>query len=503
MQEENLIESYYKAYYAKLDKRLSISVWGHFLFAIVFAAVHDTWSESLMVSVILIVSYYLAVYFYKGTILSQGIITFVHWGFASLYLYQMRGMYEMHFFYFLAATILVLYQSWFPQLPLSIMIFLHHVVLFIMHQTGAINGKEYLFNTEITIQILLLNLLVLSIHLVFCGWLGEYIKKLNIEVLTKTDSLEKQLKFVELDTKFAEQISQGNLKADFSPDPNDKLGTALAKMRDGLLEASQRDEILNYTNAGLAQISEIIRSQTTVKDLAESALNWLVNYTHTQQGYLFLHQSQGKESYLELISSFAFNRKKYFNKKILIGEGLVGQCFLEKETTRLLEIPEDYVYITSGIGEAPPRDILIVPVKTHQNVVGVLELASLQIYENHVISFIEKAAEAIATALLNIKIQENTQELLKQTQKQTEELRVREEELRQNMEELQTTQEELQRQKQEAEQITQKIEMREQIKREQLRKEYEIAQTQLKSQIQELTEKLRQAEKQLEQYKLN
>jgi len=493
MLENDLITSYYTAYYIKLDKQLAISVWAHFLLSIVFAAVNDSWQESFLVGFILISAYYIAIWLYKGTLISQSIISFVHWGFAALYLYQMKGMYEMHFFYFLVAAILVLYQNWFAQVPLGLMIFLHHIVLFILDKVGTIDGREYLFNTEITLNVLLVNLLVLAIHLAFCGWLGEYIKKLKIEVLTKTASLEKQLRFVEIDTDFAEEIAKGNLEVPFTPDSTDTLGVALAQMRNGLVKAAKRDEILNFTNAGLAQVSAIVREQHTIKDLAESSLNWLTRYTNTHQSYLFIYKKENNDAFLELVACYAYNRKKYLQRKIGIGEGLAGQCFLEKETIILSEIPEDYISITSGTGEAPPQNILIVPLLSHNNVVGVMELASFQVYESYVISFIEKVSEIIAVAILNIKVQENTQQLLVQSQKQTEELRTREEELRQNMEELQTIQEELQRKRNEAEQLTTIIEQRERLKAEIERKQLIDNEIALKQEIERLSLQIRQA----------
>jgi GAF domain-containing protein len=112
-------------------------------------------------------------------------------------------------------------------------------------------------------------------------------------------------------------------------------------------------------------------------------------------------------------------------------------------------VPDNYIHITSGLGEANPNCILLVPLKTEDTVLGVIELATFTTYDAHEIELIEKFAQSIAATLANVQINENTRLLLEQTQQQAEEMRAQEEEMRQNMEELAATQEELARKEQE------------------------------------------------------
>jgi flagellar motility protein MotE (MotC chaperone) len=138
---------------------------------------------------------------------------------------------------------------------------------------------------------------------------------------------------------------------------------------------------------------------------------------------------------------FAFNIKKFEKQRVKLGEGILGQTFLEKETTYLTNMPEEYVRITSGLGDAAPKSILIVPLKVDKDVYGIVELASFKEFEPHEISFVERLGETIASTLSSVKINQRNRRLLEQSQQQTEEMRSQEEEMRQNMEELTATQE--------------------------------------------------------------
>jgi PAS domain S-box-containing protein len=253
---------------------------------------------------------------------------------------------------------------------------------------------------------------------------------------------------------FARQIGEGNFSSDFRPaSEEDTLGNALVNMRDRLQKVAEEDKRRNWTTTGLAQMGDILRKEN--KDASELYINivrFIIKYLNANQGGLFLlNEEEGEEACLELVACYAYERQKFIQKRLMIGEGLIGQAYVEKDTILLTEVPQDYVAITSGLGDANPRCILIVPLKVNEDVTGVLEIASFKLLEDYQVEFVEKLAESIASTISSVKVAFRTSQLLEETRQQTEEMRAQEEEMRQNNEELQATQEEMQRKSREAE----------------------------------------------------
>jgi GAF domain-containing protein len=180
--------------------------------------------------------------------------------------------------------------------------------------------------------------------------------------------------------------------------------------------------------------------------LTFNALTYLVKYTGSQQGSIFVVQDDGNgEPYLQLNACYAFEKRKFIEKRVSIGEGLIGQTYLEGTSLLLKTVPANYISITSGLGHATPSCVLIVPLKHNEEVQAMLELASFEEYKPYQVSFLEKAGEFIASAISTAQQTEKNKILMDQMQSQTEQMRAQEEELRQNLEELEATQEAMRR----------------------------------------------------------
>ncbi len=245
---------------------------------------------------------------------------------------------------------------------------------------------------------------------------------------------------------FVEQLRQGRTDITFDHEfLQDRLIQSLIKLRDELQrsreEEEQRkkeEEHRHWINEGLAKFSAILRENLdNLTGLAEEITSNLTRYLDAKQAAFFVIEEEKGEKYLNMIAFFAYDRKKFPDKKLMWGEGLIGAAVIEKNIVVLNDTTEDFVEITSGLGGANPRAIIIAPlVDSEDNVHGAIEMASFKPFEDYQVTFIEQIAQSIADTIANIKRNLRTQELLRESQKQAEILAQQEEKMRRNMEEL-------------------------------------------------------------------
>lgn len=256
---------------------------------------------------------------------------------------------------------------------------------------------------------------------------------------------------------FSQKIGKGDYETEdlasdeILIDNKNTLFGSLQKMKNQLKILADEEGKANWITTGLANFAEILRSDdTNLYHLSQKIVNGLVQYTEASNGGVYvLNKDKEDEQFLELVASYAYQQDNKYHQKIIIkdnfGEGLVGQTFLEKITLHLTNVPSDYVKINSGLGQAIPNTILIVPLQLNGKTEGVIELTAFQSFEPYQVTFVEKISENIASAILSIKVNEHTKKLLQESQELTQKLQVQEEEMRQNFEELRATQEMVER----------------------------------------------------------
>jgi len=270
------------------------------------------------------------------------------------------------------------------------------------------------------------------------------------------ESLNKVIEGIRKTESFALEIGKGNLEGEYKLlGKNDQLGQALLSMR-GSLKKSREDEAIrkkeeeqrNWSTHGIAKFGDILRQDSNnMKRLGFNVASNLVDYLDVNQGALFVINDENTDDiFYELVTAIAYGRDKFMKREIRVGDGLVGRSIYEKKTIYLTDVPDDYAYITSGLGTANPSCVLIVPCILNDEVFGVIELASFTELKPYQIEFVEKLGESIGSTISSVKINERTSRLLGSSQQQGEELAAQEEELRQNLEEMKATQEDLQRQ---------------------------------------------------------
>lgn len=284
--------------------------------------------------------------------------------------------------------------------------------------------------------------------------IGAYFlsKKMVVIIKGQAKKIRSEAGKTKMVLSFIENLRKDKLEESLdNNDKNDPLTQALVNLREYMLESRKEqerrrveEEQRNWITQGSAEFGEILRkSSDNLEELSYEIIRYIVDYMKINQGGVFLlNNDKNNEPYYELTASVAFDRRKFADKKINWGEGLIGRCGLEKETIFMTDVPQDYITITSGLGDSNPGTILIVPLKTNEGLYGVIEIASFRVLQSYEIEFVEKSAESIASTIAMVKNNIQTNKLLKETQIQAEKMAQQEEELRQNLEEMRATQEE-------------------------------------------------------------
>lgn len=238
-------------------------------------------------------------------------------------------------------------------------------------------------------------------------------------------------------TKQYSQIADTIGKGDYSPvinvrGPDDILGNALESMRSNLQKLSHESYIRNWLLTGNAELNDKMRGEKEVKELAQEVIIHLCAYMKAQIGAIYLQEG----GQLDLVGSYAFQFRKNNSSTFKPGQGLVGQSALEKKPIVFSEIPENYIKINSGLGNAAPRTIIVFPFQYEGEVKGVLEIGASREFSELDIQFLEMVSDNIAISFNAAQSRFKLKELLEETQRQAEELEAQQEELKQANEEL-------------------------------------------------------------------
>jgi len=266
--------------------------------------------------------------------------------------------------------------------------------------------------------------------------------KSNNEIGVMSRSLNTLIDTLDRMAKFATQIGKGNIDTHFELlSDKDILGNALIEMQKSLKIAKEEetirkaeDQSRNWTSNGLAKFSNILRGNyTQIDQLTYEIIKTLVKYLDAGSGGIFIiNKDVPTHPFFELSASYAYDRKKLNGTTYEISEGYLGACYNDKKTLIIENVNAEYIKIGTGLGSAKPKTLLLVPIQTTEEMLGILEIASFITAQTHHIEFIENIASSIAITMANIQSNIRTAKLLEQA-------RTNEEMLAQNEKTLEAT----------------------------------------------------------------
>ncbi|MGG6269275.1 response regulator [Leptolyngbya sp. AN03gr2] len=230
----------------------------------------------------------------------------------------------------------------------------------------------------------------------------------------------------------AERIADGDLTAKLPLlDRQDEVGIltrTFNQMVENLRVSLEKSDRQTWLQSNLAEFSHLVQGERSLERVSRLMLSHLAPLVGAQHGAFYVLDAE-QSSVLKLLSSYAFQERKQLSNQFQFGEGLVGQCALEKQRILLTDVPSDYIRIRSGLGETAPLNVIVLPVLFENEVVAVIELASLQAFNEIQLTLLERLAQTMGVVLRAIASDAKTQQLLEESQALTEELQSQQEEL--------------------------------------------------------------------------
>ncbi|HEX8082879.1 MAG TPA: HAMP domain-containing protein [Solirubrobacteraceae bacterium] len=231
-----------------------------------------------------------------------------------------------------------------------------------------------------------------------------------------------------------------------------ELKDIVNQMIENLRVTTERNAQQDWLNSNLARISGLMQGQRDLNQVSRLIMSEVTPLVSAQHGAFFLNTQNGdgmpEDAELRLIASYGYKERKNVSNRFKHGEALVGQAALEAKPILITQAPEDYVKVTSGLGEASPRNIIVLPVLFEEQVMAVIELATLHEFAEVDQTFLEQLSETLGVVLNAILANQRTEELLEQSQSLTRELQERQEELQSQQEQLRRSNAELEEQAQ-------------------------------------------------------
>ncbi len=291
------------------------------------------------------------------------------------------------------------------------------------------------FNRDIVIEFVILAAAIFLIMIVLFRAVWSLTSRLN-----KVSSIMSRIAAGEEDlSKKVEVIDNDEI---------DEVAKSFNRMTASVSEQREREKDIIWTKTNLAEVTTSLSGLKSIKSLAETFLSKVVPLVGGSHAVFYMKEEVGsdEDTVFKLRASYAFKERKHVTNELHPGEGIIGQAVLEKTPIILSNVPSDYITVQSGLGEAPPLTIYVLPILFEGDVIAVLEIASFKVFSEMEQDFLEEVIEDMGIMLESINSRIRLAKALEESQALTEEVQAQSEELQTQQDELRTTNEELEQQ---------------------------------------------------------
>ncbi len=259
----------------------------------------------------------------------------------------------------------------------------------------------------------------------------------------------------------ATAVTQGDLTRSITVEARGEVAAlkdTTNEMIRNLRDTTRKNTEQDWLKTNLAKFSRMLQGQKDLNTVGRLILSELAPVVAAQHAVFYVLDASRERPRLTLLASYGSKGQSAIGSQLEMGQGLVGQCAIEKEKILLSKVPLDYITIFSGLGAAPPQNILVLPVVFEGQVKGVLELASFERFSATHEAFLDQLMESIGIVINTIEANTRTEDLLTQSQSLAQELQSRQQELQQTNQELEEKAGLLAHQNQEVERKNQEVE---------------------------------------------
>ena len=277
----------------------------------------------------------------------------------------------------------------------------------------------------------------------------------NVNLLA--DNLTNQVRAI---AEVATAVTKGDLTRSIQVEASGEVAELkdnINTMINNLRLTTERNTEQDWLKTNLARFTGMLQGQRDLTTVGRMLLSELAPLVNAQQGVIYQMESENSAT-MVLLSAFAGDGEDGHLRQLKIGEGLIGQCAAEKRRMLISDLPPNSISIRSGLFEAVPRNVIVLPVLFEDRVKAVIELASLSAFTASHLAFLEQLTASIGIVLNSIEATMQTEGLLKQSQQLATELQTQQKELQQTNEQLAQKAQQLAEQNAEVERKNQEIE---------------------------------------------
>ena len=238
----------------------------------------------------------------------------------------------------------------------------------------------------------------------------------------------------------ATAVTKGDLTRSIRVDAKGEVAVLkdnINEMIRNLKETTDKNREQDWLKTNLTRFTRMLQGQRDPMTVSKMILSELAPLVQAEHGVFYsMVEANGHPAHLSLQAGYAYKTRKNIPSEFRLGEGLIGQCALEKKRIVVTNVPRDYIKINSALGESTPANIVVLPVLFEGEVRAVIELASFEPFSPTHVDFLDQLAESIGIVLNTIEANTRTENLLEQSQSLATELQSQQDQLQRTNDEL-------------------------------------------------------------------